>query len=235
MFQHGANKPQSALTRATVCLLIPLFFLSACGGGSSTQAGAAPVSKDSGLTVGAPSAANAESVASDQATHGISVVMVTNFGDITLQLDSDKAPITVANFLGYVDAGHYEQTIFHRVIPGFMIQGGGFSATYKRNETKLPILNEADNGLVNDRYTIAMARTSVVHSATDQFFINMVDNPFLNYRGPTVDAWGYTVFGRVTSGFNVIEEIASVTTGAGGPFATDAPVESGVIVRVERD
>jgi len=236
MYQQGAKNLLSVISLAAVCLVMPLFVLSACGGSSSSVVETIPVSNDANLAA-ALSEGNPEQVVSESPADddGTSVVMVTNYGEITLLLDSEKAPLTVANFLRYVDAGHYEQTIFHRVIPGFMIQGGGFSVGYQRNETLSPILNEAANGLANDRYTIAMARTSAVHSATDQFFINIVDNPFLNYREATNAAWGYAVFGSVTSGFDVIEEIASVTTGAGGPFVTDAPVEPVIIISIERE
>jgi cyclophilin family peptidyl-prolyl cis-trans isomerase len=163
-----------------------------------------------------------------------SVVMRTTLGDIEIQLDAEQAPITVANFLNYVDEGHYQQAIFHRVIAGFMVQGGGFTADYQRLATEDPIINEANNGLDNDRYTIAMARTSNAHSATDQFFINVADNAFLNYTAPIGNGWGYAVFGRVVDGFKVVDQIESVTTGAAGPFGSDVPVEPVIILGVER-
>ncbi len=151
------------------------------------------------------------------------VRMQTSMGDIVLELDSEKAPKTVANFLRYVEAGFYDGTTFHRVIEGFMIQGGGFTPDYTKKSTRDPVANEADNGLKNDRGTIAMARTSDPHSATAQFFINVVDNKVLNHSGPTRRGWGYAVFGRVTEGMDVVDKIRRVKTGAGGPFRQDAP------------
>jgi len=135
------------------------------------------------------------------------VKLHTNFGEITLELDADKAPITVANFLKYVDSGFYDGTIFHRVINNFMIQGGGFDTDMKQKNTEAEIKNEADNGLGNDKYTIAMARTSAPHSASSQFFINVADNDFLNHTSPTGSGWGYCVFGKVTAGTEVIDKI----------------------------
>jgi peptidyl-prolyl cis-trans isomerase B (cyclophilin B) len=158
----------------------------------------------------------------------VRVRMQTNYGDITLELYPDKAPQTVANFLRYVDTGHYRNTIFHRVIPGFMIQGGGFDIDYRQKPTSAAVPNEANNGLKNLRGTIAMARTSDPHSATSQFFINVVDNDFLNYRSSDPQGWGYCVFGKVIDGMKVADEIAAVPTGPGGPFPTDAP--QGLIV-----
>ncbi len=139
----------------------------------------------------------------------------TNFGVIALELDAEKAPETTKNFLAYAEAGHYDNTIFHRVIDGFMIQGGGFEPGMKQKPCKDPIKNEADNGLKNDAYTIAMARTSDPHSATAQFFINLKDNSFLDY--PSRDGWGYAVFGKVTQGFDIVQKIAMVPTGNAGP------------------
>lgn len=138
------------------------------------------------------------------------VRLVTTMGSITIELDRERAPITVANFLEYVKAGHYEGTVFHRVIPGFMIQGGGFTADMVQKPTRDPIKNEADNGLSNVRGTIAMARTNEVHSATCQFFINLVDNTFLDHQGP--DRFGYAVFGKVVEGMDVVDAIAGVPT-----------------------
>ena len=139
------------------------------------------------------------------------VVMDTNQGTITLELDAEKAPITVANFLSYVDAKHYDGTIFHRVIPGFMIQGGGFTADMNQKATHAPVKNEAGNGLSNARGTIAMARTSDPDSATAQWFINLKDNTFLD-RAEAQDGWGYTVFGKVTEGMDVVDKISKVKT-----------------------
>ncbi len=156
------------------------------------------------------------------------VELHTNHGVITLQLDAEKAPVTVANFLDYVRSGHYDGTIFHRVIPGFMIQGGGFAPGMQQKATKEEIKNEADNGLQNNKYTIAMARTSAPHSASAQFFINVADNDFLNFRAPTQQGWGYAVFGAVTNGSEVVDAIAKVATGRRG-FHDDVPKDDVVI------
>ncbi len=161
------------------------------------------------------------------------VRLSTNHGDIVLALNDEKAPKSVANFLEYVDAGHYNGTIFHRVISGFMIQGGGFTPDMQQKPTKAPIDNEANNGLANNRYTVAMARTNDPHSATAQFFINTVDNAFLNHSSPTPQGWGYAVFGEVTEGQDVVDKIRFVTTGTKG-FHQDVPVEPVVIERAER-
>ena len=140
------------------------------------------------------------------------VRLETSHGVIVLELDSKSAPKTVENFLSYVSDGSYDSTIFHRVIPGFMIQGGGFTADMKKKPTQSPIRNEADNGFKNRRGTVAMARTQDPHSATSQFFINLVDNAFLNYKGKTRDGWGYCVFGRVVEGMDVVETIEGLPT-----------------------
>lgn len=156
------------------------------------------------------------------------VKLSTNFGDITIELNAEKAPITVANFLSYVEKGFYEGLIFHRVINGFMIQGGGMDADMKQKATDAPIKNEADNGLANDAYTIAMARTSVPDSASSQFFINVNDNDFLNHTAPTSSGWGYCVFGKVVEGMDVVDQIKAVkTTSRAGH--QDVPVEPVVI------
>ena len=160
----------------------------------------------------------------------MSVLLTTNHGQITLELDADKAPKTVENFLNYVKSGHYDGTIFHRVIDGFMIQGGGFSPDMRQKPTEDPVENEANNGLTNDRYTIAMARTSDPHSASAQFFINVSDNDFLNYPGS--DGWGYCVFGKVTSGTEVVDTIGKVETGRRSMFS-DVPSEDVVIEKAE--
>lgn len=143
-------------------------------------------------------------------------VIDTSVGSITLELNEEKAPITVANFVEYAKSGHYDGTIFHRVIDGFMIQGGGFTRDMNQKDTREPIRNEAMNGLKNDRGTIAMARTMVVDSATSQFFINLVDNDFLNFTSPTPQGFGYAVFGKVTDGMEVVDKIAKVRTGFAG-------------------
>lgn len=147
----------------------------------------------------------------------------TNMGDIVVQLDDAKAPQTVANFLSYVKEGFYNGTVFHRVIDGFMIQGGGFTQDLQQKSTKPPIPNEADNGLKNDRGTIAMARTNDPNSATAQFFINVVNNDFLNHRNKTTRGWGYSVFGKVVEGMDVVDKIRKTPTGPSGPFRQDVP------------
>lgn len=159
------------------------------------------------------------------------VALQTNLGTIVLELYPDKAPGTVQNFLAYVRAGHYDGTIFHRVIDRFMIQGGGYDAAYQQRETRAPIRNEADNGLKNTPYSVAMARTGDPHSATAQFFINVADNDFLNFRAPDARGYGYAVFGCVVQGQDVVDKIAHSPTGAGGPFASDVPARAVVIER----
>jgi peptidyl-prolyl cis-trans isomerase B (cyclophilin B) len=153
---------------------------------------------------------------------------IQDHGVITLELDADKAPKTVANFLAYLESGHYDQTIFHRVIPGFMVQGGGMSAGMKEKKTGEKLENEANNGLTNDCYTVAMARTSDPHSATSQFFINVKDNDFLNHTSPTGSGWGYAVFGKVVAGTEVVDAICKVKTGRQG-FHDDVPKEDVII------
>jgi peptidyl-prolyl cis-trans isomerase B (cyclophilin B) len=159
------------------------------------------------------------------------VVMDTSMGPITIELDPDKAPISVANFLQYVDDGFYDGTVFHRVISNFMIQGGGMTPGMKQKPASAPIGNEAKNGLKNARGAIAMARTGDPHSATSQFFINVTDNGFLDYPGQ--DGWGYCVFGAVADGFDVVDKIKDVATTTKGPYA-DCPVEDVVINSVKR-
>ena len=156
------------------------------------------------------------------------VLLETSKGKIVLELNAAKAPKTVKNFVDYVKAGHYNGTIFHRVIPGFMIQGGGFTAEMQQKPTRSPIQNEADNGLANSRGTIAMARTGDPHSATGQFFINLVDNRALNHTAKTQAGWGYTVFGKVVEGMDVADKIAAVRTGSRSGYQ-DVPVEPVVI------
>jgi peptidyl-prolyl cis-trans isomerase B (cyclophilin B) len=160
------------------------------------------------------------------------VKLQTNFGTIVLELDAAKAPETVKNFLAYVEAGHYDNTIFHRVIDGFMIQGGGFEPGMQQKPTQAPIQNEAANGLKNERYSIAMARTNDPHSATAQFFINVKDNAFLNHTAPSGQGWGYCVFGKVVEGMDVVDKIKGVRTGSKG-FHQDVPVEDVVIQKAE--
>jgi len=160
------------------------------------------------------------------------VKLQTNQGDIVITLDAEKAPKTVENFLGYVKSGFYDGTIFHRVIDGFMVQGGGFEAGLKQKPTQAPIENEANNGLKNDKYTVAMARTSDPHSATAQFFINVANNDFLNFTAPTPNGWGYAVFGKVTEGTEVVDKIKGVKTGNSG-FHQNVPTEDVVIEKAE--
>ncbi|HID50141.1 MAG TPA: peptidylprolyl isomerase [Chromatiales bacterium] len=156
----------------------------------------------------------------------------TNFGTIVLELDADKAPRTVENFLQYANDGFYDGTLFHRVIDGFMIQGGGMEPGMKEKRTRAPVKNEADNGLKNERGTIAMARTPDPDSATAQFFINLKDNDFLNFRAPTPDGWGYCVFGKVVEGMDVVDRIKGVKTGSQGHHQ-DVPIEDVIIESVE--
>ena len=156
------------------------------------------------------------------------ITLHTNFGDITIELDFDKAPKSAANFKQYAEDGFYNGTIFHRVIDGFMVQGGGFTTDMEQKETRETIENEADNGLKNDCYTLAMARTSEPHSASSQFFINIKDNDFLNHSGKNAQGWGYCVFGKVTEGTDVVDKIKGVKTGSSG-FHQDVPSEPVII------
>ncbi len=156
------------------------------------------------------------------------VELHTNKGLIRIELDTEKAPISAENFLGYVRRGHYDGTIFHRVIKGFMVQGGGFDAEMKQKPTEATIQNEANNGLKNMKYTLAMARTNAPHSASAQFFINTVDNDFLNFKSETASGWGYAVFGRVVEGQEVVDAMEKVKTGRSG-FHDDVPVEALVV------
>ncbi|MBX3623883.1 MAG: peptidyl-prolyl cis-trans isomerase [Rhizobacter sp.] len=158
------------------------------------------------------------------------IELQTNKGNIRLELDEAKAPVTVANFVSYVEKGHYDGTVFHRVIKGFMIQGGGFEPGMKQKPTDAPIQNEANNGLKNDHYTIAMARTSAPHSASAQFFINSTDNDFLNFKSESPNGWGYAVFGKVVSGQDVVDAIEGVKTGNRGGHG-DVPLEDVVITK----
>lgn len=161
------------------------------------------------------------------------VLLETTSGDILLELDPEKAPKTVENFLRYVDDGFYDNTIFHRVIPGFMIQGGGLDAKMNEKSTRDPIENEAANGLKNDRGTIAMARTMDPHSASAQFFINQVDNDFLNHQAPAGDGWGYAVFGKVIDGMDVVDKISKVKTGNSRGY-DDVPKDMVMITKASR-
>ena len=160
------------------------------------------------------------------------VILHTNYGDITLELDAENAPATVRNFLQYVHDGHYDNTVFHRIIDGFMIQGGGMEPGLKQKPTRAPVANEAVNGLKNKRYTVAMARTNDPHSATAQFFINVGDNDFLDHTSPSAQGWGYCVFGKVVGGKDVVDRIKGVATANSG-FHQNVPKDDVVIVRAE--
>ena len=161
------------------------------------------------------------------------VILETNHGDIKLDLDAENAPATVANFLQYVRDGHYDNTVFHRVIDGFMIQGGGMEPGLKHKPTRAPVANEATNGLKNRKYTVAMARTSEPHSATAQFFINIADNDFLDYKAPSANGWGYCVIGKVDEGQDVVDRIKDVPTGNSG-FHQNVPKDD-VVIRKARE
>jgi len=155
---------------------------------------------------------------------------IEELGVITLELDADKAPKSTENFLAYVNKGHYDRTVFHRVIPGFMVQGGGFEPGMSQKSVEAPINNEANNGLKNHKYTVAMARTNDPHSATAQFFINVADNEFLNHTAPSAQGWGYAVFGKVVSGNDVVDKIAAVKTGKRGGYG-DVPKDDVILTK----
>jgi len=177
----------------------------------------------------AMAASKAHKAAKKMTEHTIQVKFETTQGNFVLQLDKAKAPVTVENFLSYVKDGFYDGTIFHRVIPGFMAQGGGFTTDFKQKPTHAPIKNEADNGLLNKRGSVAMARTSDPNSATAQFFINFIDNTFLNHKSPTPQGWGYAVFGEVVQGLDVVDGFGKIPTGPGGPIPSDVPKTAIVI------
>jgi len=160
------------------------------------------------------------------------ITLHTNFGDIKLELNEEKAPVTSANFKQYAESGHYDNTIFHRVIEGFMVQGGGFAPGMEEKDTKAPIKNEANNGLSNAKYSVAMARTMEPHSASSQFFINVNHNKFLDFKSETADGWGYCVFAEVVDGFVVVDKITDVATGNFGFVHQDVPLEDVVITSV---
>jgi peptidyl-prolyl cis-trans isomerase B (cyclophilin B) len=162
------------------------------------------------------------------------VEVKTSLGTFVITLDPAHAPKSVENFLAYVDAKHYDGTIFHRVIPTFMAQGGGYDSSYEKRPTRAPVQNEADNGIKNTRGTVAMARTNDPHSATAQFFVNVVDNAFLDHTAKVDTGWGYAVFGRVTEGMDVVDKIKAVKTGSAGPFSKDAPLTPVVIENIKR-
>ena len=162
----------------------------------------------------------------------MSVILHTNHGDVTLELDAENAPASTANFLQYVRDGHYNNTLFHRVIPGFMVQGGGMEPGMKQKGTRKPVANEATNGVKNKNYTVAMARTSEPHSATAQFFINVADNDFLDYTSPSANGWGYCVFGKVIAGKDVVDKIKAVPTATVG-FHQNVPKDDVLILTAE--
>lgn len=182
--------------------------------------------------VGVTSVSGAETAETSDTTSNPKVTMKTNVGELTIELYPQKAPESVKNFLQYVDDGFYTDTIFHRVIEGFMIQGGGFTLGFDKKETREAIQNEADNQLPNSKYSIAMARTQAPHSATAQFFINTADNKFLNHRSKDIAGWGYTVFGQVVAGQDIADWINKTPTGAAGPFNKDVPATPIVIESV---
>jgi len=163
------------------------------------------------------------------------ITLHTNFGDIKLELNAEKAPNTVANFIKYAESGHYDNTIFHRVIDGFMIQGGGFAPGMEEKETGKPVKNEANNGLSNKKYSVAMARTMEPHSASAQFFINVNNNTFLDFKSETTDGWGYCVFAEVVEGTDIVDKIKDVATGNAGYVHQDVPLEDVVITNVTVD
>ena len=187
------------------------------------------------FTLGAAASAGAASSNSEsKGTQSMNprVKLATNYGDMVIELNAEKAPKSTQNFLDYAKSGFYDGTIFHRVIGNFMIQGGGFEPGMKQKETNAPIENEANNGLKNDKYTVAMARTNDPHSATAQFFINVTDNDFLNFSSPNPRGWGYAVFGKVVEGTETVDKIKAVRTGNSG-FHQDVPVEDVVITKAE--
>ena len=160
------------------------------------------------------------------------ITLHTNFGDITLEMNEEKAPKTVANFIKYATSGHYDNTIFHRIIDGFMVQGGGFAPGMEEKDSQKPIKNEANNGLSNVKYSVAMARTMEPHSASAQFFINVGDNKFLDFKSETTDGWGYCVFAKVTAGEDVVDKIKGVATGNAHYVHQDVPLDDVVITNV---
>lgn len=185
-----------------VLLLSPWFAVQQASASPAINAGSPPIPKETRVTLS------------------------TTLGDIVIELYNTRAPITVANFVGYVNSGHYEGTVFHRVIPGFMAQGGGFTPQLRKKPTLPPILNEADNGLKNKRGTIAMARTNDPHSASTQFFINFSNNDMLDHSSKTTRGWGYAVFGKVIKGMEVVDKMATIPTRGRGPFRGDVPSET---------
>jgi cyclophilin family peptidyl-prolyl cis-trans isomerase len=181
-----------------------------------------------------PSSGSPRQAPAPSAATGPQVLMRTSMGDITIRLFPDKAPISVANFLSYVDEGFYNGTIFHRVSEGYVVQGGGFTSNMTKKDTRPPIKNEAGNGLSNRRGTVAMARINLVDSATSQFFINVADNTFIDHKNDTPRDFGYAVFGEVVSGMEVVDRISAVKTGSKGPFPGECPLESVTILSITR-
>jgi peptidyl-prolyl cis-trans isomerase A (cyclophilin A) len=224
--------------RCSVLLLTLLGF--GCNSGSGADGGVdRTIAADTRAEAARPEAGLADRTGGEQArpdgaAHGPRVLVHTSMGDLTLELDDQKAPISTKNFLDYVDAKFYDGTIFHRVIADFMIQGGGYDTSLNQKQTRAAIKNEAGNGLSNLRGTVAMARTSVVDSATSQFFINVVDNLFLNHKDETAANFGYAVFGKVVQGMDVVDAIKAVPTGAKGIFTSDCPLTDVVIQSAAR-
>lgn len=207
------------------------FFVAGCSSGTQD-----PVGTDDSSTTTLATAGTTGTTNGDTAMSGTTTVLIkTSLGDITVELDADKAPLTVANVLSYVEDGSYDGTIFHRVMPGFMVQGGGFTPDMQQKPTRAPVKNEADNGLKNLRGTLAMARTGVVDSATSQFFINVVDNAFLDFKSANPQGYGYAVFGKVTAGLDVVDAIVAVPTTTSGQFenvpVTPVVIESVTVVK----
>ena len=211
--------------------LLGLMLAASCAPGSNSEApaSAAPAKAPAAPAVAEPAPPAAPAVKNPE------VAIATPFGEIRLELYADKAPGTVSNFLQYAEEHHFDRTVFHRVIAGFMIQGGGFTADLQEKPTHPPIRNEADNGVPNARGTIAMARTPDPHSASAQFFINVADNASLNHRGQTMDGWGYCVFGRVTAGMDTVDKIAAVEVADVGPMdhVPKSPVEIRSVTKIE--
>ena len=227
-----ASQSFSALNKSAALLLQLLLATTLLLGASACDRG--PSDRERMKNSGSAASPTASAVPTDNSNEPedamtVEVKLTTNMGDITLELDKEKAPNTVANFVEYVEAGHYDGLIFHRVIDNFMVQGGGYDSSYVQRSTRASIENEADNGLKNNDGTVAMARTNDPHSASSQFFINVKDNDFLNHSSKSPQGWGYAVFGKVTGGMDVVEKIKQLPTGSGGPFGSDVPREPVII------
>ncbi len=225
---------KSVRNSVLVTLFGALFMLAACNNDTAADSSVATQASNSDDSAPQKLTTNASDTQQETAmTDKSNILLSTSLGDITIELDHDKAPISAKNFEAYAAAGHYNGVIFHRVIPNFMIQGGGFAIGMVQKPTQAPIVNEANNGLLNNKYTLAMARTSDPHSASSQFFINTKDNDFLNFSSETNQGWGYAVFGRVVDGFDVVDQIEKVATGQVGPHG-DVPVTDVVIIEAKK-